>query len=233
MGSGEGRDKTYYVRSMPRVAALFDMDRTLVRKDTARLYTQYRRDRGEATWRDALQVAFWAVQYTLGIIDAPNVARQALAGFRGTEERALLEACEGWFREYVLEHVQTKGREAVARHQQQGHLVAIVTGATAYAAKPLASELGIDQVVCTELELDSEGRLTGRIIEPLCYGQGKLERARRLAEIQDFNLAEATFYSDSITDLPLLEAVRYPQIVNPDARLRRTARQRGWPVHAW
>lgn len=233
MGSGEGGDKTYYVRSMPRVAALFDMDRTLVRKDTARLYTQYRRDRGEATWRDALQVAFWAVQYTLGIIDAPNVARQALSGFRGTEERALVEACEGWFQEYVLEHVQPKGREAVARHQQQGDLVAIVTGATAYAANPLARELGIDQVVCSELELDADGRLTGRIIEPLCYGQGKLERARRLAAIQDFDLAEATFYSDSITDLPLLEAVRYPQVVNPDARLRRAARQRGWPIHAW
>jgi HAD superfamily hydrolase (TIGR01490 family) len=218
---------------MPRVAALFDMDRTLVKKDTARLYTRYRRDRGEATWRDALQVGFWAIQYTLGIIDAPNVARQALAQFRGTNERTLIEATDAWFREYVLPHVVPQGREAVKRHRSEGHLVAIVTGATSYAAKPLATELKIDEVVCTELELDDRGCLTGSIIEPLCYGVGKLERARRLAEIQRFDLADATFYSDSITDLPLLEAVGSPQIVNPDARLRRVAKQRGWPVHAW
>jgi HAD superfamily hydrolase (TIGR01490 family) len=218
---------------MPRVAALFDMDRTLVKKDTARLYTRYRRDRGEATWRDAVQVAFWAAQYTLGIIDAPNVARQALAQFRGTDERELIVSSNGWFKDYVLPHVQAAGRAAVARHQREGHLVAIVTGATAYAAKPLADELGIDHVVCSELELDSTGKLTGRIIEPLCYAEGKLERARRLATVHEFDLAEATFYSDSITDLPLLAAVKFPQVVNPDARLRRTAKQRGWPVLAW
>jgi HAD superfamily hydrolase (TIGR01490 family) len=217
---------------MPRVAALFDMDRTLVKKDTARLYTRYRRDRGEATWRDTLQVGFWAIQYTLGVIDAPGVARKALAEFRGTDERLLLEACDIWFKEYVLQHVLVEGRAAVARHRAEGHLVAIVTGATVYAAGPVAKELGIEEVVCSELEVEA-GRLTGRIIEPLCYGPGKLERARKLAERTGIDLAESSFYSDSITDLPLLEAVRYPQVVNPDARLRRAAKQRGWPIHVW
>jgi len=208
------------------------MDRTLVKKDTARLYTRYRRDRGEATWRDTLQVGYWAIQYTLGVIDAPSVARKALAEFRGTEERLLLDACDVWFKEYVLEHVQVEGRAAVERHRAEGHLVAIVTGATVYAAGPVAKELGIQEIVCSELEVEA-GRLTGRIIEPLCYGPGKLERARKLAERTGFDLAESSFYSDSITDLPLLEAVRYPHVVNPDARLRRAAKQRGWPIHAW
>ncbi len=218
---------------MARLGALFDMDRTLVKKDTAGLYTRYRRDRGEVTLRDALRVSWWMAQYTLGVIDAPRVALQALEHFRGTEERALIESCEGWFKDYVLPHVQPAGRAAVERHREQGDLVAIVTGATKYAAQPLALELGIEEVVCTELELDADGRFTGRPIDPLCYGPGKLERARRLAERQGFELAEATFYSDSITDLPLLEAVRHPRVVNPDARLRRLARQRGWPVEQW
>ena len=215
------------------LAALFDMDRTLVKKDTAGLYTRYRRDRGEASVRDALRVSWWMLQYTLGVIDAPRVSRQALEYFRGTEERALIESCEGWFREYVVPHIQAAGRAAVERHRAQGDLIAIVTGATKYAADPLARELGISDVVCTELEVDATGRFTGNPIEPLCYGTGKLERARRLAEERGFVLAEATFYSDSITDLPLLEAVRFPKVVNPDARLRRVARQRGWPIEAW
>jgi HAD superfamily hydrolase (TIGR01490 family) len=218
---------------MARLAALFDMDRTLVKKDTAGLYTRYRRDRGEVSLKDVLRVAFWMAQYTLGVIDAPAVARQALESFRGTEERALIEECEGWFREYVIPHVQVAARAAVERHRERGDLLAIVTGASKYAANPLAKELRMDEVVCTELEVDAKGCFTGLPIEPLCYGVGKLERARRLAERHGFDLAEATFYSDSITDLPLLEAVKHPRVVNPDARLRRVARKRGWTIEAW
>jgi HAD superfamily hydrolase (TIGR01490 family) len=218
---------------MTRRAALFDMDRTLLKKDTAALYTRYRRDIGEASIKDMFQVGFWMLQYTMGVIDAPRVALKALESFRGREERWLIETCQGWFKEYVLEHVQPKGREAVARHRAQGDVVAIVTGATPYAANPLALELGIDTVVCTMLEVDAEGRFTGRPIEPLCYGAGKVELSRRAGERLGFSVEEATFYSDSITDVPLLEVVKTPIVVNPDRRLRRVAQRRGWPIEAW
>jgi phosphoserine phosphatase len=88
-------------------------------------------------------------------------------------------------------------------------------------------------VICSELELDLERRFTGRIIEPLCYGLGKIERSKKIAEREGFSLEDATFYSDSITDLPLLEVVKAPIIVNPDRRLRKIAQQRGWPIEVW
>jgi HAD superfamily hydrolase (TIGR01490 family) len=214
-------------------AALFDMDRTLLRVDSARLYTQFRRDRGEASLMDALRVALWATQYTFGVIDAPKVARKALESFRGREESWLIESCAEWFPKYVLPEVQQAGRKAVARHRQAGALVAIVTGATRYVAEPVAAELGIDHVICSELELDVEGRFTGQIVEPLCYGLGKIERTARLAEREGFELEDAWFYSDSITDLPLLEVVKNPVVINPDRRLRKIASKRGWPIEAW
>jgi HAD superfamily hydrolase (TIGR01490 family) len=213
-------------------AALFDMDRTLIKKDTAGLYTRYRRDRGEASLKDAVRVGWWMVQYTLGVIDAPRVALQALAHFRGKEERWLEESCEQLFAQYVLPTVQAAGRAAVERHRAAGDFVAIVTGATAYVARPLARELGIEHVVCTELEVEN-GRFTGRPIDPLCYGEGKLALARRTGDKHGFTLAESTFYSDSITDLPLLAAVGVPVVVNPDARLYRVARRRGWKIERW
>jgi len=218
---------------MARRAALFDMDRTLIAKDSAGLYTRYRREIGEATLREALEVGWWMAQYTLGVIDAPRVARKALRHFQGKKESWLIESCEPWFRHYVLPLVQTEGRAAVARHRAQGDLVAIVTGATHYVARPLADELGIDCVVCTELEVDGDGCFTGELIEPLCYGPGKLELARRLGEREGVALTDATFYSDSITDVPLLEAVGSPIAVNPDARLARLAKKRGWAVERW
>jgi HAD superfamily hydrolase (TIGR01490 family) len=134
--------------------------------------------------------------------------------------------------DYVLQHVADEGRKAVARHGEQGDTVAIVTGATPYAARPLARELGIEHVVCTELEVE-EGRFTGQVVQPMSYGEGKVARAESLAASQGFRLDEATFYSDSITDLPLLERVGEPVVVNPDARLRRVARRRGWRLETW
>jgi HAD superfamily hydrolase (TIGR01490 family) len=214
-------------------AALFDMDRTLIRKDTATLYTKYQRDIGAASLHDVLRVAYWIFRYKLGVIDAEAVALEALRAFKGKEEAWLASTCEKWFSGYVLPHVCEKGRQAVKRHRDRGDFIAIVTSATAYAAKPLARELGIDHVVCTELVVDDKGCFTGQIRSPLCYGAGKIELARRIAETHDFALEEASFYSDSITDLPLLEQVRSPVVVNPDARLRMLARRRGWPVETW
>jgi phosphoserine phosphatase len=75
--------------------------------------------------------------------------------------------------------------------------------------------------------------LTGTFERPLCYGAGKLERARALVHSLGSTLEQAVFYTDSITDLPLLEAVGQPVAVNPDPRLRRVARRRGWPIEDW
>lgn len=214
-------------------AALFDMDRTLVRKETASLYVRYQREIGEATWRDQARVLWWVAQYTLGVIDAPVVAARATLSLAGVPETVLSARMDDWFRRYVEEHVCDRGRRAVERHVDAGDVVAIVTGASPYAARPLARRLGIPHVVASDLEVGADGRFTGRFVEPLCYGHGKITRARRLAERLGFVLEESTFYSDSYTDLPLLEHVREPVIVNPDPRLARVARQRGWRVEAW
>jgi HAD superfamily hydrolase (TIGR01490 family) len=216
-----------------RRAALFDMDRTLIKGDTATLYTRYQRANGDATFRDTVRVAWWLLQYTFGVIDAPGVAEQVLKKFRGKKESWMIETCESWFTEYVLPQVQEAGRAAVKRHREQGELVAIVTSATPYAALPLARELGIEHVVCTELEVDEGGCFTGKVRPPMCYGPGKIDRALGIAEREGFSLDDAIFYSDSITDLPLLERVKTPIAVNPDTRLKRIAQKRGWKIERW
>ncbi len=216
-----------------RRAAFFDLDRTLVRVDTPRLYTRYRRKKGEATWRDSLQVAWWVLQYTAGIIDAPRVAKKALAAFAGKEESWLIKSCDEWFPQYVLPEIQARGREIVKERHEAGDLVAIVTAATRYVARPVARELGIEHVICSELEVDESGRFTGQVIEPMCYGEGKITRARGLLEQHGIGFDKVTFFSDSITDLPLLSKVEVPVAVNPDRRLLRAARARGWQVQNW
>ncbi|MCK6592666.1 MAG: HAD family phosphatase [Polyangiaceae bacterium] len=214
-------------------AALFDMDRTLLRIETASLYVRHQWQLGEATWKDMARALFWVGQYTLGVLDVTKAATLALAPLKGVPEILLASRCDDWFRVRVEPHITDEGRLAVARHRAAGDICAIVTGATTYSARPLARLLGIDHLVSTELEVDAEGRFTGRPSPPLCYGEGKVERALRLSERLGFRLEEATFYSDSISDLPLLERVREPVCVNPDVRLRRVASRRGWRTERW
>jgi HAD superfamily hydrolase (TIGR01490 family) len=214
-------------------AALFDLDRTLVRKETATLYVKWQREVGQATTRDLVRVMYWVAQYTLGVLDAHAVAARAIATLAGKPERVMIEECDAWFESHVLPHVAMEGRRAVERHREAGDLVAIVTGATPYVARPLARLLGIEHVIASELEVDEHGVFTGRPIAPLCFGEGKVSRTEQLAKEHRFTLEDAVFYTDSLTDMPLLSRVGKPVIVNPDPRLRRVAKKRGWPIEAW
>jgi HAD superfamily hydrolase (TIGR01490 family) len=214
-------------------AALFDMDRTLLRVETGTLYVRHQRKLGEATWRDAVKAAYWLTQYTFGVLDAMRVAEKVLVGLRGVPETVLAARCDDWFRLYVEKHITDAGREAVRRHQRAGDICAIVTAASSYASRPLGNLLGIEHIVSSVLEVDDHGNFTGRPEKPLCLGQGKVVRAQRLADELGFSLKEATFYTDSVQDLPLVELVGVPVCVNPDPRLRRLARKRGYRVEAW
>lgn len=85
-------------------AALFDMDRTLVRRETGSLYVRYQHAIGEATRGDLLRVMYWVAQYTLGVIDAPVVAAKAALQLEGMPETAMAARCDDWFRRYVEAH---------------------------------------------------------------------------------------------------------------------------------
>ncbi len=213
--------------------ALFDMDRTLLSKETASLYVRHRREIGEASLSDLVRTLVWVTQYTFGTIDMNRVAEKVLRTLEGVPEIDLATRCDDWFRRSIERFISDGGREAVRRHQERGDVCAIVTGASSYASRPLARVLGIPHVVSSVFEVDAEGVFTGRAVEPLCFGHGKLERARQLASRLEMDLGRAVFYTDSASDLPLLEQVGEPVAVNPDPKLRRVARERGFRVETW
>lgn len=216
-----------------RRLALFDMDRTLLSRETASMYVRYQRQIGEATTADLLRTLGWVAQYTIGTLDMPRVAARALKGLAGTPEIVVAARCDDWFRHSVERYVTDGGRLAVKAHRADGDVLAIVTGASFYASRPLARLLDIPHVVSTVFEVDERKVFTGRPVEPLCFGEGKLARAERFAEEVGLPLEDAVFYTDSHSDLPLLERVAEPVAVNPDPRLARIAASRGWRVETW
>jgi HAD superfamily hydrolase (TIGR01490 family) len=193
---------------------------------------RYQRDIGEATLTDLMQALFWVGQYTLGILDMEKIAKKVVLTLRGMPETVMAARCDDFFSQYLETHITDAGRSAVRNHLAAGDVCAIVTGASPYMSWPLARRLRIEHVVATEFEI-ADGIFTGRTDPPLCLGEGKVVRAERLAKLLDFKLEDAIFYTDSISDLPLLERVAERVIVNPDPRLRRVAEKRGWRIERW
>ena len=109
----------------------------------------------------------------------------------------------------------------------------LLSSSSCYLGQAVSRELAFDDYVCNRFEVDDAGRYTGRLFEPLCFGPSKVVLAERYVREHGVGLDACTFYSDSHSDLPMLEAVGHPVVVDPDPRLRRHARQRGWPVQDW
>jgi HAD superfamily hydrolase (TIGR01490 family) len=215
---------------MGRVAALFDMDRTLLDASSGQLYVRYLRRVGQMGRREVAQAAWWGILSWMGVLDMQTLIPRMLADVAGEDERQLRLLCDRWFAEDVIRHVTERGRQRVAEHEARGHVVAIVSASTQYAVGPMAAHLGIPgQYVCTHLE-SKNGRLTGHVVPPVCYGPGKVVWAERFAEEHDVDLSASYFYTDSISDVALMERVAHPVAVNPDLRLWWLARRRAWPI---
>jgi HAD superfamily hydrolase (TIGR01490 family) len=218
---------------MSQVAALFDMDKTLLDTSSGQLYARFLYRNGQMGRRELARVAWWGLLSSLGVLNMENLIPRLLAAAAGDDELETRRLCDRWFAEDVIPHITERGKQRVEEHQAQEHVVAIVSASTQFVVGPFASYLGIPgQYVCTHLE-SKNGQLTGGVEPPVCYGAGKVIWAERFAAERDVDLSASYFYTDSISDLPLLERVAHPVAVNPDLRLRQTARQRGWAIETF
>ena len=216
-------------RSKKRIGAFFDVDKTLISENSGSLYFKHRYQQGEISQWELLKALGAYIRYKVGLLDLVTWSRNTMLQFKGDSERALAREARIWMEEKVVPTVYPEAREAVQYHLAQGHVVAIVSGATKFVVKPLAEHLGIKHLLYTRLEVE-KGRFTGRVVEPICFEDGKIYWLQQLVDEQNIELAKSYFYTDSITDLPLLDLVGHPVICNPDPRLYREATRRRWPV---
>ena len=137
-----------------------------------------------------------------------------------------------WWREEVRPHIAPGARAVLEMHRQRGDRLVLLTSSSRYASEMAREEFGLDHLLFQGYEV-RDGRFTGAPMRPLCYGQGKVAIAEEWAREAGIDLAKSSFYSDSSTDIPMLERVGNPFAVLPDPRLRRVAKRRGWPLLDW
>ncbi|HUT53595.1 MAG TPA: HAD family hydrolase [bacterium] len=213
--------------------AFFDVDYTVLSSNSATLFVKYLRQQGKVGARELLVTLYWVARYKLNLVNFEYLALRETRKLAGQPEREMIELCNRWFDEMVIAYIYQDAVAKIEEHRKKGDTLVLLTAATTYLTEPLARRLRVPHFLCNRLEVDEDGNFTGELIRPFSYGAGKLVLAERFAAEHGLDLGESYYYSDSITDLPVLEGFRHPMIVNPDPLLRREARRRNWPVLAF
>lgn len=215
-----------------RQAAFFDMDKTLLTVNSGRLWLRRERRLGRLSLRLAIKGALYLGLYRLGTIDMERAMTEALSTVAGHEEATLRRWTHEWFWEDVAPHTAPGAAAVIDAHRAAGHPLVLLTSSSPYASECAVEHFGLDAFLCTVYRVEN-GLFTGQFEPPLCFGAGKVAKAEAFAREHDIDLDRSWFYTDSSTDLPMLERVGNPRPVHPDPRLSRVARAKGWPTLDW
>ena len=215
--------------SGPQVAAIFDFDGTVISGYSATVFIREQLRRGDLNAKELIELVQAMASFGLGSLGFSAMMTVTAQFLRGIDEDSYHEFGETLYQDQIARRVYPESRALIDAHRAKGHTVAIISSATCYQVEPAARDLGISHVMCTALEVE-DGKFTGGVVSPTCFGQGKVDAAEQLAATQGADLDQSFFYSDSQDDLLLLERVGYPRVLNPSGRLLGTARDRQWPV---
>lgn len=214
-----------------RTAAFFDLDKTVIAKSSTLAFSKPFFDQGLINRRAVLKSSYAQFLFLMSGADHDQMDRM---------RNYITNMCAGWDVEQVKSIVNetlhdivdplvfAEAANLIADHKLCGRDVVVVSASGEEVVAPIAKALGATHAMATRMVVE-DGKYTGEVAY-YCYGEGKAEAIRQLASREGYALEHCYAYSDSVTDLPMLEAVGHPTVVNPDRGLRKEAVARGWPV---
>jgi HAD superfamily hydrolase (TIGR01490 family) len=210
--------------------ALFDLDNTLLGGDSDHAWGDYLCERGilDKVQYKARNDAFYE-DYLAGRLVLTDYLEFSLEILAATEMAQLQEWHRDFMRDCIEPIILPKALALLDQHRAAGDRLVIITATNRFVTGPIAQRLGVETLLATECEL-VDGRYTGRSCDVPCFREGKVTRLNRWLEETGLNLQGSYFYSDSMNDLPLLEQVDHPVVVDADPNLLAEAQRRGWPV---
>lgn len=213
---------------------LFDLDHTLLNGDTQNEWGRYLAEQGVINL-DSYQkkMAYFDEKYHRGKLDI-----QELLAFQFDILKPYsFKTLNAWLEEYIEKKIRPliveAGWKAIAKHRREGAEIILITATNEFLVRPIAQLLGIEHLIASQEERDTEGHFTGGVTGIPSYREGKIKRLQQWLQEQgrSWNDYQSSwFYSDSHNDLPLLSLVDQPMVVNPDATLRSHAEERGWKI---
>jgi HAD superfamily hydrolase (TIGR01490 family) len=212
-------------------AAFFDLDKTVISKSSSLALTRPMYRAGLVSRSALLKGAYAQLVYLMVGADEKKMDRvkESMAALsRGWEQEQVERVVREALTDLIDPYIYLEALDLMELHRALGRKVFIVSSSPEEVVKPLAEHLGEVEVLATRAEV-VEGKYTGELAF-YCYGEGKADAIREIAERDGIDLSASHAYSDSMTDLPMLDAVGHPVAVNPDRDLRREAEKRGWQI---
>jgi HAD superfamily hydrolase (TIGR01490 family) len=217
----------------PSAAAFFDVDNTMMQGASIYHFARGLAARDFFTWRDLAQFAWKQVEFRVKGVEDPAAMEEAkeaaLAFVAGHKVDEVVQLGEEIYDDIMAGRIWPGTRALAQLHLDAGQRVWLVTAAPAELASLIARRLGLTGALGTVAE-STDGVYTGRLVGEPLHGPAKAEAILALAEREGLDLSRCSAYSDSVNDLPMLSLVGHPVAVNPDASLRKEARERGWEV---
>jgi HAD superfamily hydrolase (TIGR01490 family) len=213
-------------------AAFFDLDKTIIAKSSTLAFTRPLFRAGLLSRTSLFKAGIAQAYYQMFGADHDQLerVREELGDLtRGWSRDEVLQLVEETVEEVVSPLVYAEALAIIDEHRRAGRRVVIISSSPVEIVIPLCRYLGLEDVIGTRPEIDAAGRYTGGI-DFYAYGAGKAEAMKQLAESEGVTLEDSFAYSDSITDLPMLEVVGHPVAVNPDRELRIIAEERDWQI---
>jgi HAD superfamily hydrolase (TIGR01490 family) len=217
-----------------RAAAFFDLDKTLISRSSALAFSRPFYEHGlisrSVMIRGALAQAVFQ-RAGAGQVRMERIRTQASQVCRGWPAEGVREIVRDNLETIIVPYLYDEARTLLADHHAAGRDVIVVSASGHEVVDPIGALLGADTVIATQMAI-ADGRYTGDVAF-YAFGEAKATKIRELAGMRGYTLADCYAYSDSITDLPMLEAVGHPTAVNPDRSLRRAAARRRWPIRTF
>jgi len=214
----------------PQVGAFFDFDGTLIDGYSAAAFFKYRLRRGEISVSEVVKTVRESINVERRGHDVSEMMSVGVKGQAGRDAEEMDTWARNVFSRKIATMIFPDSRLLVEAHLRKGHTVVMASSATRPQIQATAEDLGIGHIVCTEMEVDEDGRLTGDLATDIRWGQGKADGVVEFANEWDVDLDESFAYSNGEEDLPLLDLVGHPCALNPSEQLRAIARERGWPA---
>ncbi|MEW6525627.1 MAG: HAD family hydrolase [Spirochaetota bacterium] len=212
--------------------AFYDLDHTILASSSGTLIVRDLYKRGMIPLLSLINGIILSLFYKSGIINTQSLITNWVRRLKGMEAKTIEQYSEIFFEETVKHYIYPQALESMYMHKAKGASIVLLSASLDFICKPVMKHLHFDDVLCTELEVNN-GYYTGSIKGNYCYGIEKLNRAIQFCTNHSVDIKSTYYYADSIADIPVLEAVGFPQCVNPQPALLKLARLKGWPVHRW
>lgn len=212
--------------------AVFDIDDTILRVNSSKIIALAAHRQGMMKTRDLLNGILHIFFYKYNLRDPLKIIDSMGEWVKGTEINRLRELVDSIFESEIVKAIRPEIIKEIKYHQSNNAETVILSSALSQICNPIASYLGFDHVLCSEIE-EVDGKLTGRPIGHFCFGSEKLNRLKEFCFSNGYQLEDSWYYADSRDDFHVLEAVGYPVCVSPDRKLKKIAKERNWPVNLW